>query len=88
MTTLKKVNFSCKLMGVVAYSEDYDCTGATSNDYGNCPKPTGVANEDWKADFGFDVPSIAPPFLYEVTITAYDTDEKALWEIGSNFYIQ
>jgi hypothetical protein len=87
MTTLAKVNFTCKLMGVEAYSQDYDCTGA-ANDYGNCPTPAGIANEDWTADFGFDVPSIAPPFEYDVTITAYDTAGTELWQLGSNFYIQ
>ena len=78
MTTLAKVNFTCMLMGVEVYSMDYSCTG-NSNDYGNCPPPTGVAGEDWTADFGFDVPSIAPPFQYQVTITALDTSNNSVW---------
>ena len=58
---LKTVTFQCKLAGVVAYKVDYDCTGA-GNDYGHCLKPNGAIGEEWKAEFGFDVPGFAPPF--------------------------
>ena len=87
MTDLKKVNFTCMLMGVEAYSMDYDCTGTTTNDFGNCPKPAGVAGEEWTALFGFDVPPIAPPFEYDVTITAYDSNDNSIWQLASNFFI-
>lgn len=83
---LAKVNFTCKLMGAVAYSADYDCTGA-GNDYGNCPTSEGLGS-DWKGDFGFDVPPIAPPFEYFVTITAYNSAGATLWTVESDFYIQ
>lgn len=86
---LDHVNFQCKLAGAVAYNADYPCDGSSSesNDYGNCPKPTGAIGEEWKADFGFDVPGFAPPFLYEVTITGYDSAGASLFQLGSNFYI-
>ena len=63
MTTLARVNFTCMLLGAEVYSMDYPCTG-TGNDYGNCPPPLGEAGEEWSANFGFDVPPIAPPFQY------------------------
>ena len=86
MTTLAKVNFTCMLMGVEVYTMDYACAG-TGNDYGHCPGTTGVAGEDWSASFGFDVPAIAPPFEYDVTITAIDTSNNELFQLSLKFYI-
>ena len=82
---LAKVNFTCYLLGAEAYSQDYSCTGE-GNDYGNCPPATGK-DQDWTADFGFDVPSIAPPFQYDVQITAYTSTGAELWKLESKFYI-
>ena len=87
-SVIAKVNFTCKLMGAVAYNSDYACTApGEGNDYGNCVKPTGTIGEMWSSDFGFDVPSIAPPFEYDVTVTAYDDKGASLWAVQSNFYI-
>ena len=87
-SAIEKVNFTCKLAGVVAYDVDYPCTAAAStNDYGNCVKPAGNIGEMWSADFGFDVPAIAPPFEYDVTVTAYDGAGNSLWAVASAFYI-
>ena len=60
---------------------------ASTNDYGNCVKPVGNIGEMWSADFGFDVPAIAPPFEYDVTVTAYDGAGNSLWAVASAFYI-
>ena len=75
-------------MGALVYSTDYPCTGnGDANDYGNCPAPSGEIGQLWNADFGFDVPAIAPPFEYDVLITAYDSAGNSLWQMASNFYI-
>lgn len=81
------MNFTCKLAGVVAYDTDYSCTVAGANDSGNCVKPAGTVGEMWSSDFSFDVPAIAPPFEYDVTVTAYDAANNSLWAVQSNFYI-
>ena len=84
--TLSKVNFKCYLMGAEAYSQDYPCGTSESNDYGNCPAAEG-AGTTWNGDFGFDVPPIAPPFQYDVVITAYDDAGAETWVLESKFYI-
>lgn len=83
---IAKVNFKCILMGAEAYSQDYACPSNEANDYGNCPASAGKDSE-WNADFGFDVPPIAPPFEYDVYITAYDANGGELWQLGSKFFI-
>ena len=83
---LKTVTFQCKLAGAVAYNAVYDCTGA-GNDYGHCPKPNGTIGEEWKADFGFDVPGFAPPFQYDVTVEAKDSKGASIFLIETKFYI-
>ena len=82
---LDHVKFVCYLMGAEAYSSTTDCTG-DSNDGGVCPSAP-AKDADWTASFDFDVPAIAPPFQYDVHITAYTTSGESLWELESKFYI-
>ena len=85
---LDNVVFECKLAGVVAYHQAYDCTSAgDSNDYGQCPKPSGEIGEEWLASFGFDVPGFAPPFVYSVTVTGYSAAGVSVFQLASDFTI-
>ena len=93
---LATVNFQCKLMGAVAYDVTYDCVAPSEpaqnpglGDYGNCVKPVGYVGENWTADFGFDVPGIAPPFDYDVTVKFIaDDGETVLFEVETIFKIK
>ena len=82
---LHHVNFSCKLGGVDVYTKDFDCTGG---DVEHCPLLAGNIGEMWNAEFGFDVPKVAPPFVdYDVLVTAYNSDDGMLFQLQSIFTI-
>ena len=88
---LATVNFTCLLMGAVAYDVTYDCVApaeGASNDYGNCTLPAGTIGENWTSDFGFDVPGIAPPFDYDVHVKFIAEDGTSLFEVESVFKIK
>ena len=63
MTTKAKVCSRCMLLGVKVYIMDYTCAGIV-NYNGHCPATTGLAQEDWKGSFCFDVPAIVQTFDY------------------------
>ena len=78
---LAKVEFICYLQGVEVYKQDYDCSDGDSH----CP--TALPATDWKGEFEFDVPGFAPPFQYDVHVTAYTSTGTSLFELESKFYI-
>ena len=76
---LHHVNFSCNLAGADVYTKDFDCTGGDNE---HCPQLNGTIGEMWHAEFGFDVPLIAPPFVdYNVHVTAYDSKGGMLFQL-------
>ena len=85
---LDNVTFTCLLNGAEVFNEEYKCTDAAENDYGNCVKPAPTPGAQWSADFGFDVPAIAPQmFVYDAHVTGYKADGTKLFEMESKFKI-
>ena len=82
------VNFKCRLEGAVVFDETWQCDKLASNDSGTCTVPTGVPGENWLAKFGFDVPTIAPPFAYYVTVEFLNPDEQVMFTVESDFLIK
>ena len=81
-TDLHNVHFECFLQGVSAYAQDYPCSDGDAN----CPLAT-TPGVEWKGVFDFDVPGFAPPFLYDVKVTATDSTGATLFELESKFCI-
>ena len=83
-TTLDHVLFSCKLQGVTVFQQQFECTVGSDL----CDKPATASTTDlWTSVFTFDVPGIAPPFEYFVTVEAFTADDASLFVLESNFYI-
>lgn len=82
-TDMDHVNFSCILMGAPVYDQTFTC----SADGPDCFTPFGDEEEDWTSTFGFDVPAIAPPFTYHVTVEGRRADDSAIWTLKSDFEI-
>lgn len=79
---LATVHFECFLQGISAYTQDYTCTDGDAN----CPIAT-MPGTEWKGVFDFDVPGFAPPFLYDVQVTAKDSAGAELFKLESKFCI-
>ena len=82
-TIMDNVLFTCKLQGVQVFSQTFPCTTGDAN----CPLPTGTVGEQWNGVFTFDVPAIAPPFEYDVHVSAKDKAGNMLWDLESKFRI-
>ena len=80
--TMDKVEFTCNLQGVQVFKQDFACSTGDAN----CPLPTGTVGEMWNGSFYFDVPAVAPPFLYDVHVIGY-SGTTHLWELNSQFRI-
>ena len=82
--TMDKVQFTCNLQGVQVFKQDFACSSGDAN----CPLPAGTPGEMWKGVFYFDVPAVAPPFEYDVHVTAFTADGSTqLWQLESKFRI-
>ena len=79
---LHNVKFECFLQGISAYVQNYPCSTGDAN----CPIAT-MPGTEWKGVFDFDVPGFAPPFLYDVVVTATDSAGAELFVLESKFCI-
>ena len=70
-------------MGAPVYDQTFPCAA----DGPDCYAPFGDDEEDWTSTFGFDVPAIAPPFRYYVTVEGRRADDSAIWTLTSDFLI-
>ena len=81
---LEKVDFDIYMAGHLVFNESYDCTNAASK---KCPRPSGRAGEEWHGTFDFDLPTVMPPSMYDVRLTAWTKDnKKMLWQLHSAFH--
>ena len=81
---MDKVEFTCNLQGVQVFKQDFKCATGDAN----CPLPSGTVGEMWNGSFYFDVPAVAPPFEYDVHVTAFTADGTTqLWQLESKFRI-
>ena len=80
--SMDKVQFTCNLQGVQVFKQDFPCSTGDAN----CPLPTGTVGETWNGVFYFDVPAVAPPFLYDVHVIGYEGATN-LFELNSQFRI-
>ena len=71
---LDHVRFQCVLYGALVYDEKYTDVEAIT------------AGEQWASPgFKFDIPNVAPPGTYHITIQAEDASDNALWAITTSF---
>ena len=68
------LNFQCKLYGALAYNQDFADVEAVT------------VGEAWTHTIPFDVPPVAPPGEYDVTVFGIDKNGAELFAIFTKFY--